>query len=94
MSATKAAARPEKAVAELVASVATLKANSEPTPTNRAIAELLSAFADYWKLWLPSEPSRADRAVLNLARAISAPTDAAAGSLPHSTPEETEGKAS
>lgn len=74
--------RAAQAVAELRAAVDNVKGHEEPTPTNRAIVELLEAIASYWEHWLPAEPTRIDRALLGLARSLHMPPAAAAGTLP------------
>jgi hypothetical protein len=85
--------RAVKAVAELRAAIDALKSSQEPNATNVAIVELLEATAAYWLAWLPAEPTRLDRAALGLARAITRPPDAAAGSLPQTSTAPSKGKA-
>lgn len=85
--------RAVQAVGELQAAVLAIKSQHEPTPANVATVELLEATCAYWRAWLPAEPTRLDRAVLALARAITRPPDAAAGALPQTSFPSSDGKA-
>ena len=65
--------RSAAAIAELTAAAATLRSTLNH-PISVATAEMLDAQADHWRMGFPAEPTRLDKATVELARAVAANT--------------------